>query len=270
MEAIAIIERSMGPAALVVMRLGGLFIFAPLVSMSAIPGRIKGLLVLVTGVGAWAVLSQRGVAFPAVSIMDPWAMVPLGAAEIAIGAMIGFVASLPIFAMQTGGLVMGQQMGLGFARFYNPAADAESDVLEQLMVYLAIGMFLVFGGLDAIFLCVLRSFEYVDAGVFVAEGGAISLIIGVLLAATEFGLRIAVPLLGVVFLETVAMGFVSKTVPQLNVLSLGFPVRIIIGLVVVYMAIDVIGVVNENFTGEVLDVLHAWALSARPVPGGGA
>ena len=122
MEAIAIIERSMGPAALVVMRLGGLFIYAPLISMKAIPARIKGLLVLVTGVGAWAVLAERGVGFPAVSILDPWAMVPLGAAEIAIGAMIGFVASLPIFAMQSGGLVMGQQMGLGFARI-PPCAD---------------------------------------------------------------------------------------------------------------------------------------------------
>ena len=58
MEAIAIIERSMGPAALVVMRLGGLFIYAPLISMKAIPTRIKGLLVLVTGVGAWAVGSR--------------------------------------------------------------------------------------------------------------------------------------------------------------------------------------------------------------------
>ena len=269
MEAIAIIERSMGPAALVVMRLGGLFIYAPLISMKAIPARIKGLLVLVTGVGAWAVLAERGVGFPAVSIMDPWAMVPLGAAEIAIGAIIGFVASLPIFAMQSGGMVMGQQMGLGFARFYNPAADSESDVLEQVMVYLAITMFLLLGGLDHIFLAVLRSFDYVNAGVFVTNGGVIDLVLGVLLAATEFGLRIAVPLLGVVFLETVAMGFVSKTVPQLNVLSLGFPLRIMLGLVVIIAAIEVIGYVNEEFTVEVLDLLHAWAMGAHmPVEGG--
>jgi flagellar biosynthesis protein FliR len=94
-------------------------------------------------------------------------------------------------------------------------------------------------------------------------------VIGVLLAATEFGLRVAVPLLGVVFLETVAMGFVSKTVPQLNVLSLGFPMRIMLGLVVVVASIEVIGVVNEEFTVEVLDLLHAWALQERtPLEGG--
>ena len=92
--------------------------------------------------------------------------------------------------MQTGGLVMGQQMGLGFARFYNPAADSESDVFEQIMIYLAISMFLLLGGLDHIFLAVLRSFDYVNAGVFMGEGGAIDLVMGVLLAATEFGLRV--------------------------------------------------------------------------------
>ena len=97
----------------------------------------------------------------------------------------------------------------------------------------------------------------------------IDLVLGVLLAATEFGLRIAVPLLGVVFLETVAMGFVSKTVPQLNVLSLGFPLRIMLGLVVIIAAIEVIGYVNEEFTVEVLDLLHAWAMGAHmPVEGG--
>lgn len=268
MNAIEVIERSMGPAALVVMRLGGLFIYAPLISMSAIPMRTKGLLVLVGGIGAWAVLDARGVPFPNVSIADPWAMVPLGAAEIAIGAMIGFVASLPIFAMQTGGMVMGQQMGLGFGRFYNPAVDTESDVLEQLLTFLAVVLFLSMGGLDAILLAVLRSFEYVGAGVFVAEGGGLDLVIGTLLAATELGLRVALPLLGVVFLETVAMGFVSKTVPQLNVLSFGFPVRIIVGLVMVLAGLEVIVLVSETFIHDVLEALHDWASHAR-IAGGG-
>ena len=153
---------------------------------------------------------------------------------------------------------MGQQMGLGFARFYNPAADSESDVLEQVMVYLAITMFLLLGGLDHIFLAVLRSFDYVNAGVFVTEGGAIDLVIGVLLAATEFGLRIAVPLLGVVFLETVAMGFVSKTVPQLNVLSLGFPLRIMVGIGTIIAGITILGGVLVQYIDQVLGIMMDW------------
>ena len=77
-----------------------------------------------------------------------------------------------------------------------------------------------------------------------------------------------VRLLGVVFLETVAMGFVSKTVPQLNVLSLGFPVRIIVGFVVIIAAIEVIALVQEGFTFEVLDLIHAYATGRIGTSGG--
>jgi flagellar biosynthesis protein FliR len=223
----------------------------------------------VAGVGAYLVLAGRGAAFPQVAFDDPWAMVPLGAAEIAIGGVIGFIASMPIFAMRAGGLVMGQQMGLGFARFYNPAAGEESDVLEQIMTFLATVLFLSLGGLDAMFLCVLRSFEHVTAGGFVAGDGGLDLVVGVVLAATEFGLRIAMPLLGVVFLETVAMGFVSKTVPQLNVLSLGFPIRILVGLVVIIASLPVIMSVSESFTTEVVDAIVTWS-TTEAGPGGGA
>lgn len=268
MDAIAIIERGMGPAMLVVMRLGGLFIYAPVLSMSTIPARVKGLLVVVAGVGAFAVLSERGVAFPEVRYDDPWQMVPFGVAEIAIGGVIGFVASMPILAMRAGGLVMGQQMGLGFARFYNPAADEESDVVEQVMAFLAMALFLSMGGLDAMFLCILRSFEHVGAGDLFTAGGGAEFATGVLMAATEFGLRIAMPLLGVVFLETVAMGFVSKTVPQLNVLSLGFPIRIMVGLLVIVAGLEVVMAVSESFTADVLDALSAWALGAGNRGGG--
>ena len=176
---------------------------------------------------------------------------------------------MPIFAMRAGGLIMGQQMGLGFARFYNPAAGEESDVLEQIMSFLAIVLFRGLGGLDAMFLCVLRSFEHVTAGGFVSGGGGADLVVGVMLAATEFGLRIALPLLGVVFLETIAMGFVAKTVPQLNVLSLGFPIRILVGLIVIIAALPVTLSVSESFTNEVVDTIIAWSTTSAG-PGGGA
>ena len=100
-------------------------------------------------------------------------------------------------------------------------------------------------------------------------GGGADLVVGVMLAATEFGLRIALPLLGVVFLETIAMGFVAKTVPQLNVLSLGFPIRILVGLIVIIAALPVTLSVSESFTNEVVDTIIAWSTTSAG-PGGGA
>jgi flagellar biosynthesis protein FliR len=74
------------------------------------------------------------------------------------------------------------------------------------------------------------------------EGGTtpINIALGALNGAFELGLRVAAPLLAIVCLETVVMGYLSKSVPQLNVMSIGFPVRIIIGLSVIIASLAAI------------------------------
>ena len=166
-------------------------------------------------------------------------------------------------ALRTGGLLCGQQMGLGFARFYNPAAEEETDILEQIFYFLGLAGFLLIGGLEATFVSVLHSFEYVNAGIFTAGSGMVDVLLGLLLSSIEIGLRVALPLLGVIFLETIAMGFVSKTVPQLNILSLGFPLRIMVGLGVLIAGLVVINEVANTWMAEALENMHDWATMPR-------
>ena len=262
MDVVRIIESHVGPVMLVIMRIGGLAIFAPIISGSMIPTRVKVLLVFLSGFGAYGLLNAAGIAIPSVP-MEPWAILPLAAGEVAVGAFIGFMAALPLIAMRTGGLVCGQQMGLGFARFYNPTVDEETDILEQVFYFLGLAGFLLIGGLDAMFVAVLHSFEYVNAGIFATGSGSIDILLGLLLSSMEIGLRVALPLLGVIFLETIAMGFVSKTVPQLNILSLGFPLRIIVGFGVLIAGLMVIDEVANNWLAESLDNMHEWATLPR-------
>jgi flagellar biosynthetic protein FliR len=63
------------------------------------------------------------------------------------------------------------------------------------------------------------------------------LAIGLLGSVFDLGLRIAAPLLCLVFLETVALGFIARTVPQMNILSIGFPLRILLGFMVLVASI---------------------------------
>ena len=254
----------MGPALLVIMRIGGMAIFAPVISSAMVPARVRIMLVFLAGIGAFSLLGARGVSIPDVP-MDPWAILPLAAGEVAVGALIGFMASLPLLALRIGGMVSGQQMGLGFARFYNPAVGEEADVLEQTFYFLGLAIFLSIGGLEAMFIAVLHSFEYVNAGIFTDGSGVLDVILGMLLASLDIGLRVALPLLGVIFLETVAMGFVSKTVPQLNVLSLGFPLRIMVGLGVLLAGVGVIEQVANNWIARGLDEIHDWAITPQGV-----
>src|SRR5688572_24866269 len=116
------------PALLVMFRIGGLMIYAPVLGSSVIPVRIKVLLSLVLGAAIYPVLAAQNHTTAGLDL-NLWLLAPLVAMEILIGLAIGFLASLPLTAMQVGGVVISQQMGLGFAQLFNPVIDEESDVV---------------------------------------------------------------------------------------------------------------------------------------------
>lgn len=242
---------------LVVFRFTGLMVFGPVFSSPVIPVRVRVFLSFLLGLAVYPIVTAAHPVHEIVQL-DLFSLAPIVVSEILIGAIIGFVASLPMMAAQTGGLIMGQQMGLGFATFFNPAIDDEADIIGQLLFFLALAGFLMIGGLEAMVLAVLHSFDHVSLGGFACDVSAIELITGVLLAAFELALRVAAPLLAIIFLESVAMGFVSKSVPQLNILSLGFPLRILAGFAIVALGLVVINEVVMDGIDETLHAIFDW------------
>ena len=260
MSAIEALSQHLVPAVLVVARVSGLAVQGPVLSSPAIPMRIKGLVVAALGLAVYPTVSSFGTLPADVSL---GMAAPLVVLEFAIGAFIGFMASMPLLAAQFGGLAMGQQIGLGFARFYNPAIGDESDALEQILFFLALATFLALGGLESMTSAVVSSFQSLPAGgvpaMLAGESGAspLAVFVGALTAAFELGLRVAAPLLAIVCLETVVMGYLSKSVPQLNVMSIGFPVRIIIGLGVIVASLAAIDEALVDGTSGALESLLA-------------
>jgi len=243
MNAIEQLSQHIVPALMVVARVSGLAFHGPLLSSSAIPVRIKALLVVSLGLAVYPSVAVTGDLPREITL---GMALPLVVAELGVGAFIGFCASMPLLAAQFAGLTMGQQIGLGFARFYNPAIGEESDALEQMLYFLALATFLSLGGIETMFAAVAGSFATLPAGAVpsLLTGGsettALAVFTGAMSAACELGLRVALPLLAIICLETVVMGYLSKSVPQLNVLSVGFPLRIMVGLLVIILSLAAI------------------------------
>ncbi len=258
MNALETLSQHLVPATLVVARVSGLAVQGPVLSSPAIPMRIKGLLVASLGLAVYPSVAA-GASLP--TGISLGATLPLIVFEFGIGAFIGFMASMPLLAAQFGGLSMGQQIGLGFARFYNPAMGEESDALEQILFFLALATFLSLGGLESMFSSLVASFDSLPAGavpgMIMGESdiAPIAVFTGAIKAAFELGLRVAAPLLAIVCLETVVMGYLSKSVPQLNVMSIGFPVRIIVGLAVISASLAAINEALVDGTSGALEAL---------------
>ena len=246
------------PFALVTARLGGLFMFAPLLSGSAVPVRVRAMLAVMISLAVYPGLMAGGLA--RTEPLSLVAIAPVVAAEALIGAAIGLLASIPLVAVQTGGHVMGYQMGLGIASVYNPEMDTQSDAVGELVFYLAVAAFLSIGGLELLFGALVGSFASLPPGAAAMQPGALDLATRLAASGFELALRVAAPVTGIIMLLLLAMGFIMKTMPQINVLSVGFAIKIVVGLIVLGLALRVLDTVVHDELTDGLGMVVRWAL----------
>lgn len=252
------------PFALVLFRLAGLFVMAPLLTSVVVPMRHKALLAMMLAAATYPVVLTR-VAIPAAA--DLPALVPMLLAEAMIGLVVGALASLPLLCVEMSGVIAGHTMGFGLARVYNPEADLDADVLGQLLMYIATGVFIAAGGLEQLFAGVLRSFDRVPLGTFASGKAPLDLFVGVLGSGLELALRVAAPVVGICLLLIVALGVVGKTLPALNIMTVGFTIKLVVGILIVVLALHAIRDAVGEHVGGALAQVRGWIDSLTPAAG---
>jgi flagellar biosynthesis protein FliR len=185
---------------------------------------------------------------------DLFGLIPMVLGETLVGLAIGVIAAVPLFSLEMAGVVMGHSIGFGLARVYNPEADFDTDILGQLLYYIGAGVFVALGGLEVLLRAVLASFGNVPLGGLGAGAAPLELLTGTIASGMELAVRVAAPVTGIVLLLVIVFGVVGKTMPQVNIMSVGFAIKIMAGLTMLAMAIYAV----RNAVGdEVLDVLRS-------------
>lgn len=254
------IFRHATPFALVVFRLAGLLVFTPLLANRTLPRRFRALLAIMLGAAVYPALPSNLQEPPAADMI---ALAPLVASELLIGVVIGFLAGLPILAMDMAGFLMGHQMGMGLARVYNPDMGADTDVFGQLLMYVGLGAFVALGGLDAAFLSLVSTFDRVPIGAFALDRAPLELAVGTLSSGFELALRVGAPVLGIIFLIMIAMGFITKTMPQLNVMSVGFTLKMIGGIGMIAASLATMQQATAGEIERVMAQVVEWGRTLR-------
>lgn len=240
--------------ALVLFRLTGIFVFAPLFSSPVVFARVKVLLALGLSICVYPILLAPG--SDSARLIEPviasglglWTLLAVVAAELSIGIVIGFGASLPLIGVQIGGRVVDQQMGMGLAGVLNPEFNEQTGVVSQFFFTMGLAVFVILGGHRVLLATLVGSFGRIPLGGLAFDGHLLDLVVGLLSTVFDLALRVSAPLLCLVLLQTVAMGFIAKTVPQMNILSIGFALRILVGA---FLLVGSIGIENDVFV-EVL------------------
>ncbi len=169
--------------------------------------------------------------------------------EVAIGAAVGLLAQLVFSAVQIAGELLGLQMGFSMMNLVDPSTGAAVPVISE--VY---GLFasLLFFTLDAHHLFVrgvFASFELAPLGVAGFHPGTSVALATAVGKVFVMALELSGPVLAALFLADVALGLIARTIPQMNVFTVGFPLKIALGLVALSMTVPMLaGVLERQFS----------------------
>jgi len=207
-------------------RIGSCFMVAPAFGASTVPVRIRIVLA-----GAVALLVAPLVSIPAVTPLSA-AGVAITVQQVIIGVALGFSLQILFEAVSMGGEVLANSMGLSLAFNLDPMNGASTPALGQLYTILITLLFLVLGGHLALIRVLVDGFHTLPVG---ANGlGPAGLWSLVAWGSQLFSGALAVSLPGVtaLLIANLAFGVVSRAAPTLNIFSVGLPVALVLGLIV--------------------------------------
>lgn len=208
------------------LRVLAVFTSAPIFSSRAFPVRARIGLALLIAVAVQPSIQNQAV----ISVTGPQA---LGATiqQLGIGLAIGFSVRLVFAAVELAGEVVGFQMGLNFASFFDPMLNTQSSAVARFFGQMAALLFVVMNGHLIVTMAVVRSFEVFPLDQSFLE--ALKLMKLYSLGANIFasGLWIALPMIGMLMFVNLGLGIVSRVAPQMNIYAIGFPVTLTVGLI---------------------------------------
>ncbi|MDQ6967451.1 MAG: flagellar biosynthetic protein FliR [Mariprofundaceae bacterium] len=214
-------------ALLILVRVGGFVILIPVLGHKLVPPPVKaGLAVLITFL-LYPVVSPS---IPVIS-PEPIVFMLLAAQEMLLAGILALLANLIFSAVQFAGQMMSFQMGMSIANVFDPATSAQGAITAQLASVLAMLLWLTAGAHHAFLLALADSFSILPIGQAWASGGWVILNDA---AADMFvlALRLVAPVLLLLFFVNVALGLVSRAVPQIQVFFVSFPLTVGVGLLV--------------------------------------
>lgn len=217
-------------------RFTGLFLIAPIFSHSSVPHPVKLGLALITTV----VVSPLLPPLPAVPLFS-WASVGIIAEQILIGVTIGLIAQVVFAAIQAAGEYIGLQMGLAFATFFSPDSGANTMILSRVFYAFAILMFAAIDGHLLMVEVLVRSFDFLPIGTLGVNASVFEHVARFGTVVFSSGILLALPVFGALLIVNLTLGILNRSAPQLTVFSVGFPMSLTLGLVLMMVLTTELG-----------------------------
>lgn len=213
-----------------VSRIGGLLAAIPVLSGRAVPMKVKVGLILSLGLLLAPMLHLPSVPY------DPLILAAGMVSEMTIGLAIGLAVRLFFSALEVAGELIGIQMGFGVVQLFDPATARQTPIIGRFFTLLASLVFLSLNGHMMFVATILSSYEAIPAFGASLSGGVGDDVLRLSQNMFVLGLKLAAPVLVVIFVINILLAMLGRAVSQINVFVLSFPVTIAGGLAVMALS----------------------------------
>ncbi|MCL2669470.1 MAG: flagellar biosynthetic protein FliR [Syntrophaceae bacterium] len=215
---------------LLFLRVSAMVIVIPVLGETMVPGRVKACLVIL----------MTFLIFPTLRIDPPPIHPDLGlitlafamAGEILIGIVIGATARFIFAGIQLAGSVIGMQMGFAMSNVLDPLTRANVMVISEFQYMIAMLIFLAVDGHHIFIMAIADSYRILPPLGIHFSAPLMEFLLTLFGAIFVTAVKVAAPVMAVLLFTNVALGIVARTVPQINVFMVGFPIQVATGLII--------------------------------------
>ncbi|MEK3935066.1 flagellar biosynthetic protein FliR [Sporosarcina sp. FSL W7-1349] len=227
---------------LVLTRVTAFFVTLPLFSYRAIPTTQR---IIFGALLAWTLVYTVDV--PGLEIDGTYLLLVIK--EAMVGLFIGIIAYIIMAAIQIAGGFIDFQMGFAIANVIDPQTGAQSPLLGQFFNALAILLLLALNGHHMLLDGIFYSYRFLPIDQLwpaFGDGRTAEYVIKTFAASFAIAFQMAIPIVATLFLVDLALGITARTVPQLNIFVVGFPIKIGVSFLVLFVMMNVMVAVMKK------------------------
>jgi flagellar biosynthetic protein FliR len=240
-------------------RILGLIMVVPVFGHRAVPARVK------IGLGIFIALIVSPALPPMPDVgLGSWYGLQILVQQLLIGLAIGFVMRIAFAAVEAAGEIVGLQMGLGFAAFFDPQSAGQTLVLARFFNILAVLVFVAVNGHLLLLGILVESFQTLPISPQPVAAAGFHNVAAFGSTVFAVGLQLALPLIAILLMTNLALGILTRSAPQLNIFAIGFPITLGVGLIVLDFSLPYFATQFERMIQHGLEASTTVARTLRP------
>ncbi len=241
------------------LRISVVLFLLPVYGTKSIPNTVKAATALVLSLAFWPHLGFDAELFPSHRL----SVVLMVLGEVTMGLTLGLVVNFIFAAVQTGGQLIGFQMGYAMVSVVDPLTGTSESITAHFLWMVSMLTFLTLNGHLALLAAVGESFKLAPPGsLFItsAVAGRVLEFSGVIFS---LAVQIAAPVLVAIFLADLGLALMGRAAPQMNVMMVGFPLKIIVGFFFLGLIFQLMSDYMAQFISELPTMLTTLLLLSR-------